>query len=128
MKKLMKTTRYDAALQRRSPMESRRIPRAPVSFGLMYSGIDGHEVLIGDGSVVNLSKGGLGIRGNQVVRIGMELALFLYLPDGEDPLYFLEARVVWSNGRQFGVEFKKLSLREGSHLHAFLRAQSLQYA
>jgi hypothetical protein len=94
----------------------------------MYSGIDGHDVLIGDGSVVNLSKGGLGIRGNQPVGVGMELALFLYLPDGEDPLFVLEARVVWSHGRQFGVEFKKLSLREGNRLHAFLRAQSLQHS
>lgn len=123
----VRSTRQDTARYHRCPMESRRIPRVPVSFGLMYSGIDGDDVLIGDGSVVNLSKGGLGIRGNQPVQVGMELALFLYLPDGEDPLFVLEARVVWSNGRQFGVEFKKLSLREGNRLHAFLRIQSLQY-
>lgn len=126
--KQVKSTRQDTARYPRGPMDLRRIPRAPVSFGLMYSGIDGHDVLIGDGSVVNLSKGGLGIRGNQPVQVGMELALFLYLPDGEDPLFVLEARVVWASGRQFGVEFKKLSLREGNRLHAFLRSQSLQYA
>ncbi len=128
MMRQLKSTRQDAVQHPRWPTESRRIPRSPVSFGLMYSGIDGHDVLIGDGSVVNLSRGGLGIRGNQPVRVGMELALFLYLPDGEDPLFVLEARVVWSHGRQFGVEFKKLSLREGNRLHTFLRAQSLQYA
>jgi Tfp pilus assembly protein PilZ len=94
----------------------------------MYSGIDGQDVLIGDGSVVNLSKGGLGITGNQPVQVGMDLALFLYLPDGEDPLFVLEARVAWTDGRRFGVEFTKVSLRDGNRLHAFLRAQSLQCA
>jgi hypothetical protein len=93
----------------------------------MYAGIDGNDVLIGDGSVENLSYNGLGIRGNQSVQVGMELALFLYFPDGEDPLFILEARVAWADGCQFGVEFMKLSLREGNRLHAFLRAQSPRY-
>jgi hypothetical protein len=89
----------------------------------MYSGLTGSDVLIGDGIVVDLSKGGLGIRGNQPVPIGMELALFLYLPDGEDPLFVLEARVAWTRGCQFGVEFTKLSIREGNRLQLFIRAQ-----
>lgn len=104
-------------------VESRHIPRVPVSFGLMYSGLSNDEVLMGDGTVFNLSKHGLGIRGNQPVRVGMELALFLYLPDGDDPLFVLEARVVWTDGRQFGVEYKKPCLREGDRLQAFLLAQ-----
>ncbi|MGQ0666348.1 MAG: PilZ domain-containing protein [Nitrospiraceae bacterium] len=124
----MKATRPKKAHLLHSPLESRVIPRSPVSFGLMYSGIDGQDVLIGDGSVLNLSKGGLGITGNQPVQVGMDLALFLYLPDGEDPLFVLEARVAWTNGRRFGVEFTKVSLRDGNRLHAFLRAQSLQCA
>jgi len=123
--KQLKTGRQHPSRYPHWTLEARRIPRTPVSFGLMYSGIDGNDILIGDGSVVNLSKGGLGIRGNHPVQVGMELALFLYLPDGEDPLFVLEACVVWANGCQFGVEFKKLSLREGNRLHAFLRAQSL---
>lgn len=105
-------------------MDRRDIPRSPVSFGLMYSGLHGNDVLMGDGTVVDLSKGGLGIRGNQPVNVGMELTLFLYLPDGEDPLFVLESVVAWTGGRLFGVEFKKLSLREGNRLQAFLRAQS----
>jgi Tfp pilus assembly protein PilZ len=92
----------------------------------MYSCIGGDDVLMGDGTVVDLSKGGLGIRGTQPVQVGMELGLILYLPDEEDPLFVLETRVAWSSGRQFGVEFKKLSLREGTRLHSFLRAQTIQ--
>lgn len=94
----------------------------------MYSGIEGEDVLIGDGSVVDISKDGLGITGNQPVPKGMDLALFLYLPDGEDPLFVLEAHVAWTSGHRFGVGFKKLSLRDGARLQTFLRAQSLQCA
>ena len=118
----MKVARPPAAHHPHRLMEWRSIPRTPVSFGLMYSGINEEDVLIGDGMVVDLSKGGLGIRGNQLVPVGMELALFLYLPDGEDPLFVLEARVAWTRGHQFGVKFLKLSIREGNRLHSFLRA------
>lgn len=124
----VKTTRPKTGHLLPGPTEFRMVPRTPVSFGLMYSGVNGEDVLIGDGSVVNLSRGGLGITGNQPVRLGMDLALFLYFPDGEDPLFVLEACVAWTEGHRFGVEFKKLSLRDGSRLHAFLRAQSLRCA
>lgn len=109
-------------------MERHRVPRAPISFGLMYSGIRGDDILMGDGTAVDLSKGGLGIRGNHPVKVGMELTLLLYLPDGEDPLFVLEAKVAWTGKRQFGVEIMKRSLREGNRLHTFLRAQTTQQA
>jgi len=105
-------------------MERRHLPRTPVSFQLMYASVSKNDVLMGDGTVVDLSEGGLGIQGNYPVRVGMELTMFLYLPDGNDPLFVLEANVAWSAGSLFGVEFKKLSLREGNRLHSFLRAQS----
>jgi hypothetical protein len=90
----------------------------------MYSGINRNDVLIGDGTVIDLSEGGLGIRGDQPVRVGMELTMFLYLPDGDDPLFVLETSVAWTAGSLFGITFKKLSLREGNRLRSFLRAQS----
>jgi len=107
-----------------SSVERRRIARVPVSFKLMYSGIIRGDVLMGDGTVVDLSKGGLGIRGNYPVRVGMELTMFLYLPDGNDPLFVLEASVAWTSGNLFGVEFKKMCLREGNRLQSFLRTQA----
>jgi hypothetical protein len=123
--KQMKLARETVAHHPHRSIERRGIYRAPVSFGLMYSGLSGDDVLMGDGTVVDLSKGGLGIRGNQSVKVGLELTLFLYLPDGDDPLFVLEARVAWANGRQFGVKFMKLSLREGNRLHTFLRTQAI---
>ena len=76
--------------------------RPPVEFGLMYSAQDrSGEILMGDGMVTDLSHHGLGIRGNISVAPGMELTIFLYLPDGQDPLFVMEARVAWTSGRRF---------------------------
>ena len=95
--------------------------RAPMEFSLMYSAQHrSGEILMGDGSVTDLSHLGLGIRGNTVVMPGMELALFLYLPDGKDPLFVMETKVAWTSGRQFGVEIIGMGLREGNRLRHFL--------
>jgi len=94
----------------------------------MYSGFNGEDVLIGDGAVVDLSEGGVGIRGNCPVQVGTELTLFLYLPDEEDPLFILEATVAWSVGSLFGVAFKNLSLPDGNRMRVFLHTQSVGQA
>ena len=121
--KQLKETRQSVPHLQPTSVERRHILRTPVTFGLMYSGLIGRDVLIGDGLVVDLCKGGLGVRGNHPVRVGMELTMFLYLPDGDDPLFILETTVTWSSGNRFGVEFKKLNLREGNRLLEFLRTQ-----
>ena len=101
----------------------RQDPRPPVEFGLMYSAQDrSGEILMGDGMVTDLSHHGLGIRGNISVAPGMELTIFLYLPDGQDPLFVMEARVAWTSGRRFGVEILKMNLRERNRLCYFLRS------
>jgi PilZ domain-containing protein len=103
----------------------RQAPRPPVEFGLMYSAQDrSGEIIMGDGMVTDLSHHGLGIRGNTPVAPGMELTIFLYLPDGKDPLFVMEARVAWISGRRFGVEILKMNLRERNRLHHFLYANS----
>jgi hypothetical protein len=89
----------------------------------MYSAQDrSGEVLMGDGMVTDLSPTGLGIRGNASVRLGMELTIFLYLPDGQDPLFVMEAKVAWNSGRRFGVEILKMNLRERNRLSYFLHS------
>ncbi|MDF0673819.1 MAG: PilZ domain-containing protein [Nitrospira sp.] len=109
-------------------IERRRMRRSCVSFGLMYSGLNGDDVLIGDGSAVDLSEGGLGIRGNCPVKIGMELTLFLYVLDEEEPLFVSEATVAWTAGSLFGVEVKEVSLHDADRMLSFLRAHSVGQA
>lgn len=89
----------------------------------MYSGLNEDDVLIGDGSAVDLSEGGLGIRGNCPVKVGMELTLFLYLSDNEEPLFISESTVTWTAGTLFGVELKEVSHRDDDRILSFLRAQ-----
>ena len=112
----------------RGSIERRKLLRTTVSFGLMYSGVCGEDVLIGDGSVVDLSENGLGIRGDVPVQAGMELTLFLYLPEREEPLFILEGKVAWSTSALFGVVLDDLSLRDGDRLRSFLHAQSAGHA
>ena len=101
----------------------RQRPRPSIEFGLMYSAQDQcGEVLMGDGMVTDLSPAGLGIRGNASVKQGMDLTIFLYLPDGQDPLFIMEAKVAWASGRRFGVEILKMNLRERNRLSYFLRS------
>ena len=100
--------------------------RHPADFGLMYSAIDQQENLImGDGTVIDISYTGLKIRGNISVKPAMEMTLFLYLPDGQDPLFVMEARVAWSAGHRFGVEILKMNLRERNRLHYFLLSSAM---
>lgn len=102
----------------------RQNPRPSVEFGLMYSAQDlSGELLMGDGMVTDLSPTGLGIRGNTSVSVGMELTIFLYLPDGQDPLFVMETKVAWASGRRFGVEILKMNLRERNRLSHFLASQ-----
>jgi hypothetical protein len=86
------------------------------------------EVLIGDGTVTDLSPTGLGIRGNTFVSPGDELTIFLYLPDGQDPLFVMEAKVAWASGHRFGAEILKMNLREHNRLRYFLRANAEHFA
>jgi len=101
--------------------------RVHSDFRLMYSAQDDREELImGDGSVVDLSNKGLRIRGNMAVMAGLEMTLFLYLPDGRDPLFVLSAKVAWSKGHEFGVEILKMNVRERNRLRYFL-SSNLQH-
>ncbi|MBS0182278.1 MAG: PilZ domain-containing protein [Nitrospira sp.] len=109
-------------------IERRRMRRTRASFGLMYSGVNEDDVLIGDGSAVDLSEGGLGIHGNCPVNVGMELTLFLYLLDDEEPLFVSEATVAWTAGSLFGVEVKEVSLHDVDRMLSFLRAHSVGQA
>jgi len=100
--------------------DRRRIVRVPTRFVLMYSGMDAGHMLIGDGMVTNLSEGGIGIFGNRLVKLGMELALFVDLPGTKEPVCFSEGRVLWVAGRQFGVQLLSVQIDARHQLRSFL--------
>lgn len=127
MRQARETAKLESRQSYRS-IERRRLLRTNVSLGLMYSGVSGEDVLIGDGTIVNLSESGLCLRGDIPVPVSMELTLFLYLSDGDEPLFILESTVVWSVGSLFGVVFNDLSLSDGERLRSFLHTQTVGQA
>jgi PilZ domain len=91
----------------------RQTERVPSQFSLMYSGMHDGQMLIGNGIVRNVSEAGIGILGNHMVKLGMDLSLFIDLPGVEEPVCIAESRVSWVSGHRFGVEMRtpKLDVR-----------------
>ncbi len=87
-----------------SESNRRQRPRMGGQFGLTFSGVDEGKIVMGDGYVHDLSQEGIGVRGNRLPKPGMELALFLELPDTNDTLCIPQTYVSWNNDRRFRVE------------------------
>ena len=87
---------------------------------MRYSGSEGADIIIGHGTITDLSRYGFRIQGNQHVKVGMELGLFLELPDQESPLCIPQATVSWVNGRWFGVELRADRKKEPEWLEYLL--------
>lgn len=104
-------------------LNRRRGARLAGRFGLMFSGVDDGQLIMGDGQVTDLSHEGVGISGNRLLKPGMELALFIELPDSEDHLCVPEARVSWVRGRRFGVAVRTLKREDRNRLRYFLLEQ-----
>ncbi len=98
----------------------RRNPRLAGQFGLTFSGVDKGQMIMGDGHILNLSYEGIGVRGDRLLKPGMELALFIELPDSEDHLCIPEARVSWVKGRRFGVALRTMKSEDHNRLRDFL--------
>jgi hypothetical protein len=98
----------------------RKGARMPGRFGLTFSGVDGGQFVMGDGQVMDVSPGGIGVRGNRLLKQGMEVALFIELPDSDDHLCVPEAHVSWVKGRRFGVALRSLKLEDENRLRFFL--------
>ncbi len=97
-------------------MEQRQEQRYPVRCSIAYSG----DLIDGDGTVVNLSPSGCGVRPTKSVRAGSYLHLFLYLGAEEVPLKIELAVVRWAQASLLGLEFIRISswqrLRLKQHL------------
>jgi hypothetical protein len=98
----------------------RQAPRVGGRFNLTFSGMDAGHMIVGEGIVTDLSREGVGVRGNRFVKPGMHLALFIELPDSDDHFCIPDARVSWMIGGRFGLRVENLSLEDQSRLCNFL--------
>jgi hypothetical protein len=119
--KQLKVRSAKASHRTRPACDRRMDNRFPVDVRLMYSAQDErNELIMGDGSVMDISSKGLRIRGNAAVQSGLDMTLFVYLPDGQDPLFVMSAQVAWTTGYEFGVKFLQMNVRERNRLRYFL--------
>jgi hypothetical protein len=86
--------------------ERRKEPRIGGRFKVRYSGSDADQIVMGHARVVDLSRYGFGRQGARGIRTGMELALFLELPDTKETICIPKVYVSWIDGRRFGVELR----------------------
>ena len=96
--------------------EPRRRSRLPIT----VSYVDGHRFAMDHGHVIDLSENGIGLQGDGALRPGMEVALFLTLPDAGEDLCIPEARVSWARGRRFGVTLRTVTREDHHRLQLFL--------
>ena len=98
--------------------DDRRLdPRLSGQLHLTFSGMDANRMLMETGVVTNLSRDGIGVRSEQPLKSGMELAIFVHCPGSEDYVCIPEARVAWVNGDRFGVSIRMMTPDDQERLH-----------
>lgn len=101
-----KSTRASAAGPVADGSERRRDPRIGGHFKVRYSGADANKIVIGYGVITDLSRSGFGIEGARGLKRGMELALFLQMPDDDETICIPQVTVSWISGKRFGVQIQ----------------------
>ena len=99
-------------------VERRRWGRFPVAFHVSFSGDD----VVGEGTAVDLSKGGVGITvvTEQTLPPGTHLKVQLCLPDDEPPLQVELASVRWAAKKVFGLQLLFMGTNESDRLDRFI--------
>ncbi|HSE60120.1 MAG TPA: PilZ domain-containing protein [Nitrospiraceae bacterium] len=108
------------AFQACVPLEQRRAQRVADPCYFTYSGVSGERVVVGEGSIIDLSTEGFGVDGNREVQPGALLTLCLCLPDGEMPILIEEVRVAWVSGKRFGVQSLAIGHEERKRLTGYV--------
>jgi hypothetical protein len=108
------------AFQARVLLEQRRAQRVVDPCYLTYSGLSGERVVVGEGSIIDLSADGFGVDGSREVQPGALLTLCLCLPDGDMPILIEEVRVAWVSGKRFGAQSLAIGHEERKRLTGYV--------
>ena len=94
----------------------RSYSRFPIECPIYFLG----DRFLGKGTVLDLSRVGWRVDGDQDVYAGSNLALRVYLPDQEFPVKIDRAAVRWSRGQQFGLEIMLMHPEDKARLKRFI--------
>ncbi|MGH7231464.1 MAG: PilZ domain-containing protein [Nitrospiraceae bacterium] len=101
-------------------MNPRKSPRFVVELPVSFTGDYG-----GAGMVTNLSIGGCDIdRADVAMEVNAMLTLHLYLSSWDAPIQVDAARVSWTMGNKFGLEFLSIEEKEHERLHRYIASVS----
>ena len=92
--------------------------RLAVSWPVTYWNQD---VLYGQGTILDISHVACRVAGIMPVAVGMVLKVRIAPPQREYPLYVHEARVLWTQGCNYGIELRGLSSTDHRWLTKFLQ-------
>ncbi|MCC6139574.1 MAG: PilZ domain-containing protein [Nitrospira sp.] len=106
----------------RATTERRGIDRIPLSFSLRYSGSHETGAILGHATAIDMSREGLGVRGNQPVNVDMDLTLFLSLSDTKHPPVVIQAQVAWVDDHRFGLRSTHGPVASAPPLQRFLQS------
>jgi c-di-GMP-binding flagellar brake protein YcgR len=100
--------------------DNRYAERVSVNCRVTYRGEISSQPHNGEGLTKDVSLTGCKIVSNRPVTRGTLLTLTIALPDGQPPLRFFSAHVVWVSGAQFSVRFMHLSQDNRKRLQSFI--------
>lgn len=95
-----------------NPRERRVLIKAPVSF----EGKAG----TGKGTTFNLSLGGCALEGGADVKMDATIKLNLHIPNEKKPVKVGRAKVIWTAGEDFGVEFLNMDQTGKARLQNYI--------
>ncbi|MBI5775794.1 MAG: PilZ domain-containing protein [Nitrospirae bacterium] len=94
------------------PRERRVVIKAPVSF----EGKSG----TGKGTTFNLSLGGCALEGGADVKMDATIKMNLHIPNEKKPVRVGRAKVIWTAGDDFGVEFLNMDQTGKARLQHYI--------
>lgn len=95
-----------------NPRERRVVIKAPVSF----EGKSG----TGRGTTFNLSLGGCALEGSSNVKMDATIKMNLHIPTDKKPVRVGRAKVIWTAGEDFGVEFLNMDQTGKTRLQHYI--------
>ena len=98
-------------------MQERKHVRFAVQRPVSFRG----DLIVGTGTILNISRQGCAIMSDTVAEAEAYLQLKVYLLEQEDPVQVDLAAVRWSSAKRFGVEFIKMPQDVGERLRHFVR-------
>ncbi len=102
-------------------MMDRKAPRFKTQIRIFFSGSE----IEGEGTVLDLSRGGCRVQCETELSAGTEVEAWVYPPDYDWPLKIERAIVRWTKAAEFGLEFLQIQPAQKERLRLVLNGKNL---